>query len=156
MHKQRYYIDTSVFGGYFDIEFEKWSKIFINDILQGIHIPVLSDVTIREIEKAPKRVNEIFESILKCDVELIEVNEEIEILSNIYIHQKAISEKFKEDSLHIACATIYKVDALISWNFKHIVNVDRIRKYNSVNLFNNYNLLDIRTPMEVLNGNEEI
>lgn len=156
MHKQRFYIDTSVFGGYFDSEFENWSKQFIAEIQAGSSIPVISDVTIKEIEKAPTRVIELFESILSNNAELVEINNEIEILSNKYIESKAISEKYKEDSLHIAAATIYNVTALVSWNFKHIVNMDRIRKYNSVNLFNNYNLIEIRTPMEVLHGNENI
>ncbi len=152
--KQRFYIDTSVFGGFYDKEFERWSRLFFDEIFANKSILVISDVTIREIEKAPKQVIDLFEKLLVGDVELVEINSEIEMLAAKYIENKAISEKFKEDALHIACATIKSVTSLISWNFKHIVNLDRIRKYNSVNLFNNYNLVEIRTPMEVLNEEE--
>jgi hypothetical protein len=154
MHKQRIYIDTSVIGGCFDKEFAKWSKLLINEILDGYKIAVISDITIREIEKAPKQVNDLFEKMLQTNIELIEIDDDMEALSAKYIENKAISGKFKDDSLHIAAATIRNVDALVSWNFKHIVNNLRIKKYNSVNLFNGYNLIDIRTPMEVLNEDE--
>ena len=63
---------------------------------------------------------------------------------------EAISIKYFEDALHIAYATCYNVDYLVSWNFKHIVNIFRIQKYNSINLLNGYKYLEIRTPREVL------
>jgi len=157
MRKQRVYIDTSVIGGWFDNEFATWSRIIISEILRGEKIAVISDVTIREFEKAPKKVKDLFEEIIASkNIELIEIDDEIETLSIKYIENKAISEKYKEDSLHIAAATINKVDALISWNFHHIVNLTRIKMYNSVNLFNGYNFIEIRTPMEVLNEEEKI
>ncbi|GHU24254.1 hypothetical protein FACS1894172_10560 [Spirochaetia bacterium] len=51
--------------------------------------------------------------------------------------------------MHIAAATVLKVDVLVSWNFKHIVNLDKIRLFNAVNLKEGYGLLEIRTPQEV-------
>ena len=51
--------------------------------------------------------------------------------------------------MHIALATINKVDILVSWNFKHIVNIGRIRGYNSVNLKLGFTTLEIRTPKEI-------
>jgi hypothetical protein len=53
--------------------------------------------------------------------------------------------------LHIALATLNNADVLASWNFKHIVNLDRIRLYNSINLRLGYRLIEIRTPREILN-----
>ena len=61
-----------------------------------------------------------------------------------------ISEKFKSDALHIAIATTSTVDVLVSWNFRHIVNLNKIKLFNSVNLKEGYNLLEIRTPLEVI------
>jgi len=55
-----------------------------------------------------------------------------------------------KNALHIAIATINQVSVLASWNFKHIVNLDRIRMYNSVNLKNGFSILEIRTPREIL------
>ncbi len=60
-----------------------------------------------------------------------------------------------DDWRHIATATIEKVDHLVSWNFKHIVNVFRIRGYNSVNIRNGYPQLDIRSPKEIVNNQDE-
>jgi hypothetical protein len=59
------------------------------------------------------------------------------------------------DCRHIATATINKVDFLVSWNFKHIVNVFRIRGYNSINLRCGYSLLDIRSPKEIVNNEDD-
>ncbi len=52
------------------------------------------------------------------------------------------------DCLHIALATINRADFLVSWTFKHIVNLERIRGYNSINIKNGYKQLEIRSPRE--------
>ena len=75
---------------------------------------------------------------------------EAEELGEAYLKEGAVSRKFHEDALHIAIATVNKVDVLVSWNFKHIVNLDRIKKYNGVNLTNGYIILEIRNPREIL------
>jgi hypothetical protein len=56
-----------------------------------------------------------------------------------------------EDCRHIALATISEVDVLASWNFKHIVNIDRINGYNAVNIANGYKIIDIRSPKDLIN-----
>ncbi len=66
------------------------------------------------------------------------------------IKDGAVGKNSHEDALHIAIATIHRVDVLVSWNFKHIVNLDRIRKYNAVNLMNGYPMIEIRNPREIL------
>jgi hypothetical protein len=64
--------------------------------------------------------------------------------------QKIVSQKYYGDALHIAIATVIGVDVLVSWNFKHIVNLDKIKLFNSVNLKEGYSILEIRTPREVI------
>ena len=152
--KQRVYIDTSVIGGCFDQEFEEWSNRLINEFQSGQKIAVISDITYREIELAPKKVQEIISTIPSDYIEEILIDPETEELAKNYIKAGAVSHKFYEDALHIAIATIIKADILVSWNFKHIVNIDRIRKYNSVNLMNGYSTIEIRTPREILKSNE--
>ena len=56
----------------------------------------------------------------------------------------------KADAEHIATATVHEVDVLASWNFKHIVNVRRIRGYNAANLQEGRSLVEIQTPAEVI------
>ena len=71
-------------------------------------------------------------------------------LADLYVAEKVVGATSLADCQHIAVATVHKVDVLVSWNFKHIVNLKRIRGYNSVNLRNGYPMLEIRTPLEVL------
>lgn len=61
-----------------------------------------------------------------------------------------LSPKLLEDANHIAIASVYTVNTVVSWNFKHIVNVGRIRLFNSVNLKYGYGLMDIRSPREII------
>lgn len=67
-----------------------------------------------------------------------------------YIRAAVLSPGMRADAQHIAIATVGRVDVLVSWNFKHIVNLERIRGYNSVNLRQGYPLIEIRTPREVV------
>ena len=116
---QRIYIDTSVIGGCFDEEFEVWSNKLIEEITIGQKIAVLSDITYREIELAPKNVQDKLFNIPEEFVENILTDLEVEELAENYIKLGAVSRKFHEDALHIANATIRKADILVSWNFKH-------------------------------------
>jgi len=147
---QRIYIDTSVIGGCFDNEFEIWSNKLIEEIKSGQKNAVLSDITYREIELAPKYVQDKLFEIPEEFIQNIITDAEVEELAENYIKTGAVSRKFYEDALHIANATIRKADILVSWNFKHIVNIERIRKYNAVNLMFGYSAIEIRTPREIL------
>lgn len=72
------------------------------------------------------------------------------MLATSYISSGVIGAAKKVDAQHIATATVHRVDVLVSWNFKHIVNLERIHGYNSVNLRHGYPLLEIRSPQEVI------
>jgi hypothetical protein len=148
--KQRVYIDTSVIGGCFDEEFKEWSNLLFEDFKTGKRIAVVSDVTLDELTDAPEKVKNNFEIIPEKYIEILTSDNESRELADKYLLEKAVSKKYYEDALHIAIATINQVNVLSSWNFKHIVNLDRIRLYNSVNLKNGYSLLEIRTPREIL------
>ncbi|MFO8000076.1 MAG: hypothetical protein R6U46_02460 [Marinilabilia sp.] len=152
--KQRIYIDTSVIGGCYDEEFEIWSNHLIDEFKIGLKIAIVSDITYRELELAPERVQKVLSRIPIDHIHEIETTGETEELAEKYIAEGAIVEKFYEDALHIANATVEEVHVLASWNFKHIVNLDSIRKYNGVNLKNGYKTIEIRTPREILKSNE--
>ena len=79
------------------------------------------------------------------------VNDEVIKLAETYINDGALTNKSYNDALPIALATTNNADVLASWNFKHIVNINRIRLYNSINLKLGYKMLEIRTPREILN-----
>lgn len=146
--KQRIYLDTSVFGGYFDDEFEDHTIPFFERIKSGEYIVLFSSVTQDELELAPENVKVLVKS-LRIDLsEFIDTTEEAIDLATEYIAEKVVGKTSFADCLHIALATISRADFLVSWNFKHIVNVERIRGYNSINIKNGYRQLEIRSPRE--------
>ena len=67
-----------------------------------------------------------------------------------YITEKVVGQTSFADCLHIALATINQADLLVSWNFKYIVNIERIRGYNSINIKNEYKQLEIRSPRDLM------
>lgn len=153
MNKIKVYLDTSVIGGCFDKEFISDSTILIEEIKNGIRKGVVSDITDKEIQKAPLKVVNFYASF-RDRLEVLIIKEEIEILAQLYIKEKIITQKYRNDCLHIAYATVYEIDVLASWNFKHIVNFDRIVKFNRVNLENGYKALSIYSPKEVIKQND--
>lgn len=146
----RIYTDTSVFGGYFDEEFAEWSKKLFAEFEQGLNTAVISDITLRELEDAPAKVRELAKRIPEENREYVSLGEEAKRLALCYIEEGVVSKKYLIDAQHIAVATIERVDVLVSWNFKQIVNLGKIRLYNGVNLKRGYPLLEIRSPKEVL------
>ena len=144
---RRVYIDTSVFGGYFDSEFDEPTKNFFR-ILNEQNVTVLiSEILELEIYKAPDLIVELFESLV--NVERVELTDEAKDLAELYISENVVGRTSIADCQHIALATINKADVLASWNFKHIVNLERIRGYNSINFREGYQMTEIRTPNEI-------
>jgi hypothetical protein len=119
-------------------------------VKKGEIICVFSDLTEYELETAPEKVKSYFINLDKTTTEFVEITEEVNQMAEEYIREKVVGETSRDDCRHIACATINKVDYLVSWNFKHIVNVFRIRGYNSINLKNGYMPLDIRSPKDII------
>lgn len=150
MNKQRIYIDTSVIGGCFDEEFAEWSNLLFAEFVEGNKIAIISDILIDELSKASDIIKNKIKEIPQEYLEIQKKNDDIIFLANSYIQNNAISQKYSDDALHIALATVCKADVLVSWNFKHIVNLRRIQLYNAINLTNGYSLIEIRTPREVL------
>ena len=151
---QRIYIDTSVIGGCEDEEFSKWSIPLFKEFRQGLRIAVLSDLTRRELERAPERVKKVLSSLPDTNVENVFLTEEAETLAQNYIDDEVVTAKHIADAQHIAIASVERVDVLVSWNFQQIVNLDRIHAFNSVNLKSGYHILEIRSPREVIHEEE--
>lgn len=125
--KLEVYTDTSVFGGCFDDEFRDYSTALIEQFRRGQKILTISDLTLQELENAPKEVLEIYNSIPKQFTEFAVLDDEAKFLPKKYIDEKAVNRKFLVDAQQIAIATVNRVDVLASWNFKHIVNLSRIQ-----------------------------
>jgi len=148
--KQRFYLDTSVFGGAFDKEFDEITLQLFERIKLGKVICVCSELVETELVDSPNRVKNFFKQLPKASLEKVEINDDILSLATKYVEEKVVGETSLDDCIHIATATYHRADILESWNFKHIVNVYRIRGYNSTNLRMNYPSLEIRSPKEII------
>jgi predicted nucleic acid-binding protein len=143
------YLDTSVFGGYFDAEFNAATIEFFERIDSGYILPYSSLEVLKEIQRAPVHVLNLYDSY-RDKMSFIRIDEQAIRLARLYITEKALTEKSGVDALHIALASCNKLDLIVSWNFKHIVNYDRIRLFNATNLKYGFASIDIRSPLELL------
>ena len=146
----RIYVDTSVVGGYFDDEFAVATKQFFEKVESLDFTLVVSDILRAELLGAPDQVRNFLNKFTGRQIEEVSRDKKALELADLYIAEKVVGATSLADCQHIATATLNKVDVLVSWNFKHIVNLKRIRGYNSVNLKNGYAMLEIRTPKEIL------
>lgn len=153
--RQRFYFDTSIFGGLFDTEFEEETSLLFERVSLGQIKCVYSNLTESELVNAPKRVRDFFENLKDGLKEKVLITPEALKLAQTYVDEKVVGETSWDDCVHIATATLNKVDMLVSWNFKHIVNVYRIRGYNSINLRLGHGTLEIHSPKEIVNNENE-
>ena len=149
--RQRIYIDTSVVGGYYDEEFKEATIQLFERLDKNEVIFVVSDLLDLELINAPQQVREHLFKYSADKFQRVELTKEAIKLADTYIDEKVVGSTSLEDCRHIALATIYKVDVLASWNFKHIVNLQRIKGYNSVNVRLGYSMLEIRSPKDLVN-----
>ena len=151
----RIYIDTSIVGGYFDNDFSADTQALFKRLENKEIIFLISSVLQQELQKAPANVQELLGRYDSNCFEYIELTEEAIELADNYIDEKVVGKTSVNDCRHIALATIFKADALVSWNFRHIVNLNRIKGYNGVNLKNGYSIVEIRSPKELLKYDNE-
>jgi len=156
MKRQRIYIDTSIVGGFFDKDFEKETKMLFQRLENKEIIFVISTVLTDELVDAPERVRTLLDNYSDDCFEKVSLTDEAKELANKYIAEGVVGKTSLDDCRHIASATINNVDVLASWNFRHIVNITRIRGYNGVNLKNGYKTLEIRNPKDLVYYGEGI
>ena len=149
---KRVYVDSVALGGKFNKRLADQTKPFWDAVERGEIRVIVSDVLEYELEKAPQRARDFYDSLLKFHhAERVVSTPESNALAARYIAEGVVGESSLDDCRHIALATIHNADVLISWNFGHIVNDDHIRGYNSVNMKLGYPQINIRTPYEVIN-----
>jgi len=149
MKISKIYIDTSVIGGCFDAEFKVESRKLFDRIKLGFYKGLISEITVNELENAPKKINDLVLDLNDNELVTLNINDDVNNLAYKYISENVVSEKYFEDAMHIAIATVFDVDILVSWNFKHIVNYNRIKKFNAINLKEGYKILEIRSPKDL-------
>ncbi|HPC17194.1 MAG TPA: PIN domain protein [Candidatus Hydrogenedentes bacterium] len=150
------YVDASVVGGCEDEEFAEGSLALWRCFQEGRYEMALSDLTLKELEPAPERVRKRIDEIPTSLVVRVPASTEASELAEEYLRHGVVGPGSRADANHVALATIANADILVSWNFKHIVNVGRIRQFQVVNLISGYRTPDIRTPLEVLDYGKEL
>ena len=155
MEKQKLYLDTSIPSAYFDnskpirqLVTQKWFE------LETVNFDLFTSViTIQEIERIKNEIKKqnIKDLIVDYNIEILDLNEKSKLLAEEYIRKGAIPKTEPEDSLHIAIAVINQINYLASWNFKHIVNINPIRKIHEINIKNGLNIIEIGS-LELFGG----
>ena len=147
---KRIYCDTSIIGGIIDSEFSEHTIRFLGYVKTGLFSMVISPVVDAEIlvEETPQKVIREYKALLQIS-EVIDVTEEALSLQQSYIEVGILTPKWEDDALHVALASTSQCDVIASWNFKHIVNFQKIPLYNAVNTLHGYNEIRIYSPLEL-------
>lgn len=144
----RAYVDTSVFGGYFDKEFADLTRPFFDAIFAGNITPLVSDTLIAELTAAPEPVRNLLDQVLPS-CERLTLSVEAIQLQQAYLRANVVTPKYADDALHVAQATIVRAEVVVSWNFRHLVKPEKVRQYNGINMGAGYGLLFVMTPVDV-------
>jgi hypothetical protein len=145
----RIYVDTSVFGGVFDREFAESSKLFFHQARLGTFNLATSVLVRNEIMKSPAKVIDFYNRLSDL-LEIYDVDNQALFLQEAYLQAGVVTRKWSDDALHVALATVARCLGIVSWNFKHIVHVQKVPLYNAINSINGYGNLTIVSPSEVI------
>jgi hypothetical protein len=156
MKRMLIYVDASVVGGCEDAEFAQDSLALWQLLIEGQYVMVLSEHTIRELGGAPERVRKRLVEIPREHRLTLTDDDDADALAEAYLEHHVVGPGSRSDALHVALAVVSNCDVLVSWNFRHIVNLGRIRLFNAVNLENGYRPIEIRSPKEILANEESI
>lgn len=151
MKKEKVYLDTSVISAYFDNKLksrQKDTKKFWKKVVPLYEI-YISTITVQELNKTKTlALRRKFKGLIKR-FKVLRISNRVKRLAKRYIEEGIFPEKYSDDALHVAVASYYKMSYLVSWNFEHIVKVRTRRLVNSVNALNNFNEIEIVSPLEL-------
>jgi hypothetical protein len=149
----RLYLDTSVLGALTDREDQRRLMVthrVFRMVAEGTHEAVISNVVQEELDRAPADLRRaILEEVRQIEFELVGEDTDSRRLFGEYIATGVVPRRYRNDLRHVAMATIARVDALLSWNFRHLVNLETRRAVHAVNVRLGYALLDIVSPEEI-------
>lgn len=151
--KLKLYLDTSVLGAVCDPGPEERlvaTRQLLEGLVNGRWDGYISTLVLEEVERAPESVREkIAVELRRNPLAVLEESPESVALAQAYVSSGAIPTDCEDDARHIAIATINDIRVIVSWNFRHMVNIERKRKINSINLREGLPLLDLVSPWEV-------
>lgn len=142
------YLDASTIGGYYDDEFKEstgqlWKR------WQAGHYTFRASVLVEmELQRAPERVRKLFAQTFS-PIDLLPLTEEADELAGRYLKQKVVPSSYSDDARHVAIAVTHAIPYVVSWNFKHLVNVRREAGFNAVHTLQGYPSIRIVSPLEL-------
>ena len=155
MPKLRLYLDTSALGAIYDTEdpprVEVTTKLLDMLIDDREYSGFISNILIEEVEKAPSDIKTGLKEVVKrVHAEVLYETDECVGLVDEYLERGILSEKYRDDARHIAVAVVNNIDIIVTWNCRHMANINKKRAINGVNMLMGYRQIDIVTPMEVV------
>jgi predicted nucleic acid-binding protein len=151
----RVYVDSSVLGGCFDREFEEDTRAFLHCIREAKIVPLMSDMVVAEIARAPEQVQRLLDAMIGDGAEVLAATEAAVELQEAYLKSGVLGQRWEDDAMHVALATLARVDVVASWNFKHLLDPRRARGFNGVNLGMGYGLIAILSPSDIVHHLED-
>ena len=151
MNTPKVYLETTLFNFYFDKERDAhvYTMKLFNEIRSGKYEFYTSTYVTDELAEAPKAKHDKMLGLIdEYGIEVLVPNDETVRIADIYIAQGVIPQKHRTDALHIAVATVYDLDIIVSMNFKHIVKRKTILATGDINKLNGYRAVEIYSPME--------
>ncbi len=152
------YLDTSVIGALLDEDMPERVRItrdLLDSIVEGKHTGVISNIVLEEIDRGPEELKrKLISEIQKVPFKVVTEDENSADLLEVYEQEGFIRKGARMDLRHLAISTTIGVDALVSWNFRDIVNIRTRRAVHSVNLRLGYPLVEIVSPEEVMDYEE--
>ena len=149
------YLDTSVIGGAFDDEWKDATLELFRLASSGSYRLVTSVVAKREVEDAPPRVRQQFAELFADPAQVHLLTDEAESLAHEYVATGVVTSKYLDDARHVAVASVQGIAVIVSWNFRHLVNVQRSAGFNAVNLLQGWSPVRIVNPLELIYGNQD-
>lgn len=155
MKKLKVYLDTSLFNFLFeekDEEKQKATELFFQQIHNAeTFLPYVSALVLRELEHAPvEKLQKMMYALKGVNAGVLEESEEAIRLSNRYVEEGLIPPKYRNDAVHLALASVYEIDVVVSWNLEHMVKLKTKRGVSGINRLEGYREIEILTPQEVI------
>lgn len=107
----------------------------------------LSYLTIDEINECnDEKIVKLNNYLKQINYHILDVTNEAQRIADIIVNMKILSEKSIDDCTHIGVALSNQLDYIISWNFKHMVNVKTVNGVRAISILNGYKSIDLVSP----------
>jgi hypothetical protein len=159
MRLPKIYLETTLFNFYVDKsrgEAHAYTVKLFQEIFAGNYEAFTSDYVVDELKKASfEKSAKMIALLTEYSVPVLSMNDEADRLADLYVTEEIIPLKYRTDGLHIAIATVNDLDMIVSMNFQHIVKRKTIRMCGAVNTMHGYHAIEIYSPMEVVESDND-